>query len=146
MIISDVIQFAFNGLSLSGFYAIFAIGLALVFGVMKIVNFAHGELFMLGAFITWLVMGAGEGLLPLPVLFILSLIIAMLAIGGLGIALERGLFRPLKYELFGCYMATLQMMFVIRSESLRKSATIVFLSESARKTRCSFIAKSVTPR
>ncbi|MFC1903822.1 branched-chain amino acid ABC transporter permease [Chloroflexota bacterium] len=111
---SDIMQFIFNGLSLSGFYAIFAIGLALVFGVMKLVNFAHGELFMFGAFTSWLVISYGEGLLPLPLLFILSLILAMLIVGGFGVVLERFLFKPLKYEIFSCYMATLQLMFVLQ--------------------------------
>ena len=73
----DVIQLLINIITLSSFYALFAVGLALVFGVMKVINFAHGELYMLGGFAVWVIMSIG-GNLPLPAVFVLALVIGPL--------------------------------------------------------------------
>ena len=48
------LQSIVNGLIQGGFFALFAVGLVLIFGVMGVVNFAHGELVMVGAFTIWL--------------------------------------------------------------------------------------------
>ena len=48
--IAELVQHVVNGLILGGGYALMGIGLTLIFGIMRVVNFAHGELFMLGAF------------------------------------------------------------------------------------------------
>src|SRR5712692_4602936 len=47
---AELVQHVVNGLILGGGYALMGIGLTLIFGIMRVVNFAHGELFMLGAF------------------------------------------------------------------------------------------------
>jgi branched-chain amino acid transport system permease protein len=86
----DLLQQVANGLGLGFVYALIAIGLTLIFGVLNVVNFAHGEVYTLGAF-------AGVALvtlapLPLPVL----LAAACLAGAAAGWALERAAFRPLR--------------------------------------------------
>ena len=48
------LQIIVNGLITGSFYALIAVGLALVFGIMRVFNFAHGELYMLGAYTVWL--------------------------------------------------------------------------------------------
>lgn len=83
------LQVSINGLMIGIIYVLMALGLTLIFGVMGIINFAHGEFYMLGAFITYIV--AIKFRMP----FYVSLISAVLITGFLGIFLERLLFRPL---------------------------------------------------
>ena len=77
----------FNGLVNGAFYALLSLGLAVIFGMMRIVNFAHGAFYMLGAFVAYvLLQQAGIGFWP-------SLVIAPLAIALAGMVLERLLIR-----------------------------------------------------
>lgn len=73
----------FNGLVNGSFYALLSLGLAIIFGIMRVVNFAHGAFYMLGAF------GAYLLLQQLGIDFWLALVLAPAAVGALGIALER---------------------------------------------------------
>ena len=77
-----------NGLIQGGFFALFAVGLVLIFGVMGVVNFAHGELVMMGAFTIWL-LHAQYGLGYIP-----SIMVAILLVTVIGLLMERLLFRP----------------------------------------------------
>jgi branched-chain amino acid transport system permease protein len=79
----------FNGLVSGAFYALLSLGLAIIFGMMRIVNFTHGAMYMLGAFAAYL----GAQYLHLP--FWWALIFAPLAVGALGMLFERTLIRPL---------------------------------------------------
>jgi branched-chain amino acid transport system permease protein len=73
-------------------YVLIAVGLTLVFGVLRIVNFAHGEFYMLGAFLTFFVMSLlGIGYIP-------AVVIAVLLVAALGVAANQFLFRPLRRE------------------------------------------------
>jgi len=77
----------FNGLVNGAFYALLSLGLAVIFGMMRIVNFAHGAFYMLGAFVAYvLLQQAGIGFWP-------SLVIAPLAIALAGMVLARLLIR-----------------------------------------------------
>ncbi len=79
------IQLLLNGLVVGGLLGLVGLGLALIFGVMRIVNFAHGEFITLGAYVTWLVAG-GLGLSPLlglPLAFLLSAIIGWFVQAGI---------------------------------------------------------------
>lgn len=79
----------FNGLVTGSFYALVALGLSIIFGMMRVVNFAHGAFYMLGAFGAYVLFDEwGIG-------FWWALILAPLAIGIVGMALERLLFRRL---------------------------------------------------
>ena len=79
----------FNGLVNGSFYALLSLGLAVIFGMMRIVNFAHGAFYMLGAFVAYvLLQQAGIGFWP-------SLVIAPLVIALGGMLLERVLLRRL---------------------------------------------------
>src|SRR6266568_3358579 len=79
----------FNGLANGSFYALLSLGLAVIFGVLRVVNFAHGALYMLGAFAAYLLLqDFGVGFWP-------ALVIAPLAIGVAAMGLERVLIRRL---------------------------------------------------
>jgi branched-chain amino acid transport system permease protein len=78
----DVVQVVISGILLGGVYALFATGLNLIFGVMKIINLGHGELMMLGAYITYF-LSTNAGINPL-----LSIPIAAVAMAALGWALQ----------------------------------------------------------
>src|ERR1700758_2937754 len=74
-----------QGMLLGGIYALFAIGLSLSFGIMRLVNIAHGDLIVLSAYVA-LVVGQGTGLDPIT-----SLVIVVPAMFALGYAIQRGL-------------------------------------------------------
>ena len=87
------------GLALGTVYGLIALGYTMVYGVLQMINFAHGEVFMIGAYIGWSVFAvlidwSVGGLPPLWVLPVL-LAPAMLLCGGLGMTLERLAYRPL---------------------------------------------------
>jgi len=84
-----LLQVLFWGLYAGCIYILLATGLNLIFGVMKIVNFAHGELLMLGAYITATVF-ALSGLNPYAII-----LLTMLVLGLVGIVIERLCFRPI---------------------------------------------------
>jgi branched-chain amino acid transport system permease protein len=100
-----IIQTLINGIVTGLMYVLIASGLTLVFGILRIVNFAHGQFYMLGAFVFYTILEvAGLG-------FPLALSIAIAAIGVLGLATERRLFRPLQgRSLIGVVGTTLGLM------------------------------------
>jgi branched-chain amino acid transport system permease protein len=75
------------GLVNGSFYAVLSLGLAVIFGLLNVINFAHGALFMLGALTAW--MGAHY----LGLNYWVMLVAAPLVVGALGVAIERGLLR-----------------------------------------------------
>lgn len=79
-----------NWVNLGAMYALLAIGYTMVYGIIKLINFAHGEIFMCGAFFTWWLMTALA--LPCPVAALIGILLATL----LGIAVERIAYRPLR--------------------------------------------------
>lgn len=87
--LAEIVDIAGTGFVMGAFYAMMAAGLSLIFGILKIVNFAHGEFYMLGSYAyTLLATRAG---VPLP----LALVGAVLLGGALGIITERLLIRPI---------------------------------------------------
>ena len=85
---STLLAQVFTGLVLGMIYVLLAIGLSLIFGLMTVVNFAHGALFMLGAYF-------GVLLLTYTKSFWVALIVAPLMVGALGLLMERFLIRRL---------------------------------------------------
>ncbi len=87
-----------NGLTLGSIYGLIAIGYTMVYGIIGMINFAHGEIFMIGSFvsiITFLILGmAGVTWVPLALLIVL--IVAMLLTSIYGWTLERVAYRPLR--------------------------------------------------
>jgi branched-chain amino acid transport system permease protein len=77
------------GLVNGSFYAMLSLGLAVIFGLLGIVNFAHGALYMIGAYVAWI------GLTRFGINYWLSLVLAPLVVGALGVVIERTLLRHL---------------------------------------------------
>jgi branched-chain amino acid transport system permease protein len=89
-----------NGLTLGAVYALIALGYSMVYGVLRLLNFAHGDVYMVGAFIGYGVMVAllpetGPLIVP-PLIIALMLLAAMLGCGLLGVAIEQFAYRPLR--------------------------------------------------
>jgi branched-chain amino acid transport system permease protein len=85
-----------NGIVLGSFYALVALGYTMIFGVIKLLNFAHGDLYMIGGFIGFLILSAigslvGEGWFGIFV----AMLLAMIAVGCLGVIIERVAYRPM---------------------------------------------------
>jgi len=77
------------GLVNGSFYAMLSLGLAVIFGLLGIVNFAHGALYMIGAYVAWI------GLEFFGINYWLALIVSPLVVGALGVVVERTLLKPL---------------------------------------------------
>ena len=94
------VQQLVNGVTLGSVYALIALGYSMVYGILKLLNFAHGEVYMMGAFIGYFVLiglgGAASPILPVAFVIILMFLAAMLGAGILGIAIERFAYRPLR--------------------------------------------------
>ena len=104
-----VIQTAINALYAASYLSLIAVGLVLIFGVMGIINFAHGELYMLGAYASVVVYSN----LGLP--FEFAVIVGVLFVGGIGVLMERGLFRPLKDNPLGGLVASIGLLLVLQA-------------------------------
>ena len=94
----DFFQQMINGLTLGSLYALIAIGYTMVYGIIGLINFAHGEIFMIGAY-TGIVVLVGlplAGLTWLPLLVVLAFLLSMLLTGGYGFAVEKLAYKPLR--------------------------------------------------
>jgi branched-chain amino acid transport system permease protein len=93
---SDFFQFVVEGLTTGSFYALVALGYTMVYGIIRLINFAHGDLFMVGAFIGWTgLMVLASAHLPLALALLIALVAAMTVTGALGILIERLAYQPL---------------------------------------------------
>ncbi|EEA04532.1 inner-membrane translocator [Burkholderia sp. H160] len=93
---SDFFQFVVEGLTTGSFYALVALGYTMVYGIIRLINFAHGDLFMVGAFIGWTgLMMLASAHLPLALALLIALVAAMTATGALGLLIERLAYQPL---------------------------------------------------
>lgn len=93
-----IIQILIDGLVVGSFYALIALGYTMVYGIIKLLNFAHGDLYMLGAFIGFTLLslftgdgGFNGGIFGIAVVFLISMII----VGTIGMGIERIAYRPL---------------------------------------------------
>jgi branched-chain amino acid transport system permease protein len=94
------IQTLVNGLVTGCLYALIALGYTMVYGVLKLLNFAHGDVYMVGAYIGYFVIqwfgGPNHLAIPVPLLIVLMLLISGLGTGLLGVGIERFAYRPLR--------------------------------------------------
>ena len=91
--------------------ALTALGLSLVFGVMRIVNVAHGEFFMLGAIVAWYVS-------TLTGSFVLALLLAPVAVGGVAVLADRLVLRRIGYEPESTIVATVGLLYILQQAVL----------------------------
>src|SRR3954453_14713961 len=94
------VQELVNGLTLGSVYALIALGYSMVYGVLKLLNFAHGEVFMIGSFIGYGILTVFGGSADLSIavwpVIVLMMLGAMIGSGGLGVVIERVAYRPLR--------------------------------------------------
>ena len=92
---NEFLQQLINGLAVGGIYALVALGYTMVYGVLKLINFAHGDIFTIGAYLgmTLLVSGGLSGSMT-PVGLVVIIVFGLVAL--LGVALERVAYRPLR--------------------------------------------------
>ncbi len=89
--------------------ALIAVGLALIFGVMGVINFAHGELYMMGAYCVVFVYADND----MP--FLVAVGVGLVFVGMIGLAMERGLFRPLRTNPLGGLIASIGLLLVLQA-------------------------------
>jgi branched-chain amino acid transport system permease protein len=90
-------QLIWNGLIVGSFYALVALGYSMVYGIIKLLNFAHGDIYMLGAFVGFFTLSAfgisSETSIPL---LLIILLLSMVTTGLIGVGIERIAYRPLR--------------------------------------------------
>ena len=134
--VDSFIQVIINAFQSGAVYVIFSLGLTLVFGVMKIVNFAHGEFYTAGAFITYLFLqqwniAASLGLPPL-VAYLITFILAVLIVGAMGYVVELTIFSKFRNDMTSGLIVSLglsmilQMVFLMIFGGSAQSVTSVF--------------------
>ncbi len=103
MDIPTVTQQFINALTLGSIYALIALGYTMVYGIIELINFAHGDVFMVGAFVAmWLLTiplgltGALNDPVQLALVLVPVLLVTMLVMGLVGVAIERFAYRPLR--------------------------------------------------
>ena len=104
-----LLQTTVNALYAASFMALIAVGLVLIFGVMGVINFAHGELYMLGAYSVVYLFADRQ----LP--FLLAVTVGLIFVGLLGLAMERALFRPLRANPLGGLIASMGLLLVLQA-------------------------------
>ena len=99
----NAIQQTVNALSIGAIYALIALGYTMVYGIIELINFAHGDIFMVGAFVSVIFLGAITGQtgsvdnVPLlAILLVGALVFTMPIIGVLNVGIERLVYRPLR--------------------------------------------------
>jgi branched-chain amino acid transport system permease protein len=107
------LQQVVNGVTIGVVYALIAIGLTLVFGILDVINFAHGELYMLGAFLTYsLTVGLGLD-------YFLALALTIVGTAAAGLLVERFTVRPLKgRHMFTVVLSTLGLSIFLQNGAL----------------------------
>jgi branched-chain amino acid transport system permease protein len=109
---SIYLQTIVNGLMLGLLYVLIALGLTLIFSIMGILNFAHGEIYMLGAFSVYTL----TEVMHLPFLF--AIVLSLILIAFLGLVLERWFFRPLKGMTESSLIAALGLALLLQHAAL----------------------------
>jgi len=107
-----ILQLCVNALALSGTYASAALGLTLVFGVLRILNFAHGELLMAGGYVVLILFARYN----LP--FLITVVVAMIVVGALALAIERGFFRLTRAVPFNGFVISIGLVYVLQVSAL----------------------------
>lgn len=93
-------QHLMNGLTLGGIYALIALGYTMVYGILKFINFAHGDILMVGAYVGLFVFNALRGSTAMGpwwiIAFFIAMLISMVVSALLGMAIERIAYKPLR--------------------------------------------------
>jgi branched-chain amino acid transport system permease protein len=108
-----LLQTIINGIMLGSIYAMVALGLTLIYGILEIPNFAHGALYMIGAYISFLVITS------LGVPYWLALIVSMIFLFLLGMLIERIVYRPLYVQpVINSFIAAVGLILILENGAL----------------------------
>jgi len=122
-----------NGLTLGAYYALVAVGLALVFGVARLVNFAHGEFFMVGAYVLYFAYGVFK--LPYPLVVVIA--IAFMAV--FGAVFHRVIYQPVMHKVWSVQLiATLAASFILAN------GAIILLGSNQRTAATPLVSEVLT--
>ena len=103
------LQFLINGIALGSLYALIAIGYTIIYGVVQLINFAHGEFFMVAAFMTmW---GVSQYGLQWYVAFPLAAVLVV----GLALAVDRAVYRPLREQKTSSFIGAISVSFLLQN-------------------------------
>lgn len=93
-----ILQQLINGVTIGSTYALIAIGYTMVYGIIGMINFAHGDIYMIGSYVAFIVIAGllGMGLVSLPIILIIVLVVAVITSSTYGWAIERVAYRPLR--------------------------------------------------
>src|SRR5438132_13256215 len=93
-----LLQNLLNGISVGAIYALIALGYTMVYGVLKLINFAHGDVFMMGAMMGWYASARWTSQARDPGIggALLVTLVSMIVCGALGFLIERLAYRPLR--------------------------------------------------
>lgn len=103
-----ILQTCVNSLVASAFFALMAVGLVLIFGVMGVINFAHGELYMVGAYVVWYLYATQDW----P--FFAAIGAAFVVVTLIGLIMERALFRPMRANPLGGLISSIGVLFILQ--------------------------------
>ena len=103
------VQMFVNGTMLGAQLALFATGLTLVYGIMQVINFAHGEIYMLGAFFVFLLTQ------ELGLNYFGAIILSMLFVAGLGVIIERLFFKPMRGENIPSFIMSVGLIYILQT-------------------------------
>jgi branched-chain amino acid transport system permease protein len=109
MSIELLVQAALNGFGLAVVYVLVALGLTLIFSILEIINFAHGEFYMLGGFVTYYAFGV------FGLNYIATLVLAVLLVGAAGVLAERVVFRHLRGRPLNAFIVSLGLLWVLQA-------------------------------
>lgn len=102
-------QTGLNAVYAASYISLVAVGLVLIFGVMGVINFAHGELFMVGSYVVVAVYAD----MHMP--FFFAVVVGLLFVGCLGLLMERALFRPLRDNPLGGLVASIGFLMILQA-------------------------------
>ncbi len=130
----QILQFLINALSLGGLYALMALGLALIYSILKLVNFAYGELVMIGGY-TLLVVGQ-VAMIPWVIVAAIAIFMAVIT----SLLLERVAFRPVRHA-----SANTMLITSFAVSALLQNAALLFVSPRTKAVRVpSFFIENIT--
>ncbi|MQA83401.1 MAG: branched-chain amino acid ABC transporter permease [Streptosporangiales bacterium] len=93
---SQFLQYLVNGLTIGAFLSLTALGYTMIYGIIRLINFAHGDIFMVGAFAGYTVLvAAAAAHVPVALIVMAALVAGMLFTGLLGVVVERVAYQPL---------------------------------------------------
>ncbi|TKT83012.1 branched-chain amino acid ABC transporter permease [Aquamicrobium sp. LC103] len=126
-----------EGLVTAAVLTLTALGLSLVFGVMRVVNVAHGEFFMLGAVLAWAISTAFAGHPSIG--FAAALLVSPLVVGGVALLAERLVLRRLNYDPEATIVATIGLLYIVQQLAL------TFYGPDARPVQAPFNIRVTLP-